>query len=369
MEKVKKHWKPILTLVGLLAVVLLSFSSYFAFIGIKAIINAIAVVGIVIISGYASQLHLGQCAFIGIGAYVSAILMTKCGVNFWLTIPCSVVVSGLMGWLLSIPTLRLKGGSYLALVTQCFGEIVYLLLLNLEALTNGAFGILGIPAPAIASFQFTDLRSYMLLCLVFLIVVYLVVKRILGSKYGRFFLSIKESEEAAQSVGINTRKYKMIAFVLATSVAGLAGVLYGPYIGYLSPEQFRWSASLTLVGMAIVGGLGSVEGGILGAVLLTFLPELLRSTDQLRMVLYGTVIILSLAFIPNGLISLFGKSGTEIGGMLRGRVKELSGLSERKKMRDKTIDRKRRFDWKKRHIEAVKSFWKSVRKPSRERKS
>ena len=333
MQKLKKFQRQILMLVLLVVIVLMSSNSYFAFIGIRSIINAIAVVGIVIISGYASQLHLGQSAFIGIGAYVSAILMTKCGVNFWLTIPCSVIFSGFLGWILSIPTLRLKGGSYLALVTQCFGEIVYILLLNLESITNGAFGILGIPSPAIGSFVFSDLRTYLFLCLAFLAVVYFVVKRALASKYGRFFLAIKEAEEAAQSVGINTRKYKMTAFIFATAVAGVAGTLYGPYIGYLSPEQFRWSASLQLVGMAIVGGIGSIEGGILGSILLTFLPELLRSTDQLRMILYGVVVILSLAFIPDGLISLFGKSWGDIRQMLQKRVKELSGLSARKKVR------------------------------------
>lgn len=335
--------KPAIMAVGLILIILLSANSYFAFVGVKAIINAIAVIGIVVISGYANQLHLGQSAFIGLGAYVSAILVTKLGVNFWLTVPCSIVVAGIVGWLLSIPTLRLKGGSYLALVTQCFGEIVYILLLNLESITNGAFGILGIPSPRIGPLVFSDLRSYLFLCLAFLILVYVVVKRILNSKYGRFFKSIKEAEEAAQSVGIHTRKYKMIAFVLATSIAGIAGALYGPYIGYLSPEQFRWSASLTLVGMAIVGGLSSVEGGILGSVLLTFLPELLRSADQLRMILYGLVIILSLAFIPNGLISLFGKSRAELAGMMRNRLKELtrhstrkSGLTKHEKSKEET---------------------------------
>lgn len=331
MNTIKKYRKPIFLAALLIAVILLSSNSYFAFVGVKSVINAIAVVGIVVISGNTNQLHLGQSAFIGIGAYVSAILMTKLGVNFWLTIPCSMIIAGLFGWLLSFPTLRLKGGSYLALVTQCFGEIIYLLLLNLEPITNGAFGILGIPSPAIGSFEFSDLRSYLFLCIAFLAVVYIAVKRVLGSKYGRFFLSIKEAEEAAQSVGISTRRYKMIAFVLATSIAGVAGTLYGPYIGYLSPEQFRWSASLQLVGMAIVGGIASVEGGIIGAVLLTFLPELLRSADSLRMILYGLVIILSLAFIPNGIVSLFGKSLKEIRAMLKDRITELSGLSSRKK--------------------------------------
>jgi branched-chain amino acid transport system permease protein len=316
MSAIKSFRKYITMAVLLALVVYFSFNSYFIFIGINAVINAIAVLGIVIISGYARQLHLGQSAFLGVGAYTSAILMNKCGVSFWLTIPVAMALSGLFGFILSIPTLKLKGGSYLALVTQTFGEIIYVILLNMVWLTNGPFGITGIKAPKVGPIDFVKLQPYFFLCVVFLIVVYIAMKRVVKSKYGRFFISIRESEEAAQSLSINTRKYKMIAFTMATAIAGLAGVLYGPFIGYLSPEQFRWQPSLILVSMAIVGGLSSLEGGIVGAILLTFLPELLRSTAQLRLIIYGVIVILTLAFLPDGIISLFGKSFKEIKKML-----------------------------------------------------
>jgi branched-chain amino acid transport system permease protein len=316
MSAIKSFRKYITMAVLLALVVYFSFNSYFIFIGINAVINAIAVLGIVIISGYARQLHLGQSAFLGVGAYTSAILMNKCGVSFWLTIPVAMALSGLFGFILSIPTLKLKGGSYLALVTQTFGEIIYVILLNMVWLTNGPFGITGIKAPKVGPIDFVKLQPYFFLCVVFLIVVYIAMKRVVKSKYGRFFSSIRESEEAAQSLSINTRKYKMIAFTMATAIAGLAGVLYGPFIGYLSPEQFRWQPSLILVSMAIVGGLSSLEGGIVGAILLTFLPELLRSTAQLRLIIYGVIVILTLAFLPDGIISLFGKSFKEIKKML-----------------------------------------------------
>ena len=333
MNMIKKYGKYIVMVILLARVIYLSFNSYFVFVGINALINAIAVMGIVIISGYAKQLHLGQSAFMGIGAYTSAILMTKAGLNFWLTIPVAMVISGLFGWVLSIPTLKLKGGSYLALVTQTFGEIIYVLLLNMVWLTNGPFGISGIKAPTIGPIDFTGLQPYFFLCMAILIIVYIALKRIVKVKFGRFFISIRESEEAAQSIGINTRKYKMVAFVIATSIAGLAGVLYGPFIGYLSPEQFRWQPSLILVSMAIVGGLYSLEGGIIGAILLTFLPELLRSTDQLRMILYGVIVILTLAFLPDGIVSLFGKKPKEIKKMLSAQWDMLS---------DKTLRRKKK---------------------------
>ena len=331
MSAIKSFGRYIAAAVALALVIYLSFNSYFIFVGINAVINAIAVLGIVIISGYAKQLHLGQSAFLGVGAYTSAILMTKCGVSFWLTIPIAMALSGLFGFILSIPTLKLKGGSYLALVTQTFGEIIYVILLNMVWLTNGPFGITGIKAPKVGPIDFVKLQPYFFLCVLFLIIVYIAVKRVVKSKYGRFFISIRESEEAAQSLSINTRKYKMIAFTMATAIAGLAGVLYGPFIGYLSPEQFRWQPSLILVSMAIVGGLSSLEGGIVGAILLTFLPELLRSTAQLRLILYGVIVILTLAFLPDGIISLFGKSFKEIKKMLSSQFDVMLDKTAKKK--------------------------------------
>ncbi len=303
-------------------------NSYYTFLSIQAAISSISVIGIVLISGYARQLHLGQAAFVGLGAYTSAILMTKVGVNFWLTLPISMFVAASFGVLLGIPTLKLRGGPYLALVTQTFGEIIFVLLLNLVNLTGGPFGIFGIKPPKVGSIDFLDLKAYLVLCLAFLLISYLAARQIARSKFGRIFISIRESETAAQSVGINTMKYKIMAFTLAAAFGGLGGVLYGPFIGYISPEQFRWVPSLTLISMAIVGGLSSLEGGILGAFVLTFLPEMLRVANQYRLIIYGLTIILTLAFLPDGLISLFGKSFKEIGAMIGKRVHELSDRAD-----------------------------------------
>ncbi len=320
----------ILILVVLLALFgVMASSDYLMFLSVFASINAIAVVGIVLISGFAQQLHLGQSALVGIGAYVSAILMTKLGMCFWLTVPVAVGTAAIFGILLGIPTLKLRGGPYLALVTQTFGEIIYIALLNLESLTGGPFGIMGIKSPSIGSFKFDTLQSYFFLCISVLLVVYLAARQVAKSKYGRMFISIRESEAAAQSVGINTMKYKIMAFTLAAAMGGISGVLYGPFIGYLSPEQFRWQPSLILISMAIVGGLRSLEGGILGAFVLTFMPELLRVTDQYRLILYGVLLIGTLGFVPDGLISLFGKSLGGIRQMLRERWAELSDKTER----------------------------------------
>ena len=333
MEKKKRISvkRIILYLVLLCVCIYVSFNSYYVIVGSTAIVNAIAVMGIIIISGYAKQLHLGQAAFVGVGAYVTGVLMTKCSVPFFLTIPIAVAVSAALGFILAIPTLKLKGGSYLALVTQIFGEIIYVLLLNLEGITNGAFGISGIKAPDIGPIRLSKRQPFFFMLLIAMILIYILLRRIVNSKYGRFFMAVRESEDAAESLGISTRRFKTIAFMIAAGVGGFAGSFYATNLRYLSPEQFRWSPSLTLVSMAIVGGLYDLEGGIIGAILLTILPEILRFSDVFRMIVYGLVVILVLAFLPNGLYSLFGKSRAEIKKMLSDQWDILSDKTLRKK--------------------------------------
>lgn len=312
------------------------FDSYYSIIGIRSCVNAIAVMGLVIISGYTRQIHLGQMAFVGLGAYTSAILITKLGVNFWLTIPCAIAVAGLVGALLGLPTLRLRDGPYLALVTQIFGEVIYVLIINLEPITGGTFGINGIPSPSLGPISLANSSRLLLVVAVITMLAFFVADKICRSKYGRFFISIRESEAAAQSVGVNTMKYKIIAFTLSSAFAGLAGVFYAQCFGVINATEFRWSFSLELLSMAIIGGMASLEGGVLGAVTLTVLLEVLRGTfnAQWRMITYGVMVILVLAFLPDGLISLIGKNLTEIREMLRERVKVFSDerrKAERKK--------------------------------------
>lgn len=312
----------------------ISGGSYFSIIGIRACVNAIAVIGLVLISGYTRQIHLGQMAFVGLGAYTSAILMTKFGVDFWITIPCALLVSGLIGALLGIPTLRLRDGPYLALVTQIFGEIIYVLIINLEDLTGGTFGINGIPSPMIGPISLANPTLLLLTVAIFTMLTFFVANKIAKSKYGRFFISIRESEAAAQSVGVNTMKYKIIAFTLSSMFAGLAGVFYAQCFGVINASEFRWSFSLELLSMAIIGGIASLEGGVLGAISLTVLLEVLRGAfnAQWRMIAYGVLVILVLAFLPDGLISLIGKRWSEIKDMFRERMKVFKDDRKRKKV-------------------------------------
>ena len=309
-------------------------SSYYTIIGVQCLINAIAVLGLVLVSGYTRQIHLGQAAFIGLGAYTSAVLMSKVGMNFWLTIPCALLLSMLVGVLLGIPTLKLREGPYLAMVTQIFGEIIFVLLINMEGVTGGSYGLAGFGKPSIGSFKIDTKVKLLFLTTIFFIICFFVTARVTRSKYGRFFISIRESQEAALSVGVNTTKFKLLAVVICSALGGLAGVFYSQCLGFLSPEQFRWNISLTLISMAIIGGIGDIDGGVLGAIVLTFLPELLRDfSAQWRMITYGVLLILVLTFLPDGVISLIGKKPLEIKKMLKERT-ELLFTDERAKRRN-----------------------------------
>ncbi len=321
--KFKLKNNPVIALLVFLAMILIFASQpYLTIIGVQGLINAIAVIGIVVITGYTRQTHLGQSAFIGIGAYTSAVLMIKFGISFWITVPAAIFVAVIIGVVLGIPTLKLSGGPYLAMVTQIFGEIVYIIILNWTDVTGGSFGLSRIPNPKIASYTLKSNVSLLILTAAIFLLTFFVMRRIINSKFGRFFLSIKESEAAAQSVGINTMKYRIIAFTLAAALGGLAGVLYAQCIGFLNPEQFRWQASLTLISMAIIGGIGSLQGGAVGAIALTVLPELLRGFNaQMRMVCYGLLVIAVLMFLPDGLISLVGRKPGEIKTMFKERIK------------------------------------------------
>lgn len=306
-------------------------SSYNTIIGVQCLINAIAVLGLVLVSGYTRQIHLGQAAFIGLGAYTSGVLMTRLGMNFWPTILAAILLSMAAGVLLGIPTLKMREGPYLAMVTQIFGEIIYVLLLNLEGLTGGSFGLTGFSKPSIAGHVIRSKEELLLLTAVFFVLCFFIALRITKSKYGRFFIAIRESQDAALSVGVNTTRYKLLAFAICSAFGGLAGVFYAQCYGYLSPEQFRWNISLTLISMAIIGGIGSLDGGTVGAIVLTFLPEMLRNfSAQWRMITYGVLLILVLTFLPDGVISLIGKKPAEIAKMLKERT-ELLFTDERAK--------------------------------------
>jgi branched-chain amino acid transport system permease protein len=270
-----------------------------------AVILGIAVLGLQLIVGYTGQFSFGHAAFYGIGAYASALLSMHYHLPFYVTMPLAAVAAGLAGWIVA-PILRLSG-HYLAIGTLAMGEIVFLLMINWKWLTKGAYGIYGIPFPRIGRFEFDSDEAYYFLATVALGFVYFFLRRLTASRFGRALRAIRENELAAVVSGIRAFRQKTRAFVIGSACAGLAGALYAHYLSFINPESFRFGVSVEMVTMVVIGGLGSMPGGIVGSLVVILLPEYLRFLADYRLVVYGGLIISFMMFLPGGLSDLARK--------------------------------------------------------------
>jgi branched-chain amino acid transport system permease protein len=266
-------------------------------------IYAIAVMGLGILLGFTGQMSLAQAAFFGIGAYTSGWLTTHLGWSVWPSMALAVAMSALVGVCVGYPCLRLSG-HYLALATIGFGIITQLVLINWKDVTNGSDGMTGIPPPTIGSFAFDTYGRYYYVVLVAVLLCAYVAWRIKTTRVGRALEAIRENEIAARATGIDATRYKIIAFVLAGSYAGLAGSLLAHDIKFVSPDSYSFDQSVVFLVMLIVGGSSSISGAIVGAVLLTFLPEVLRPLKSSYIMVYGAAVIAMIVFMPRGLVGL-----------------------------------------------------------------
>jgi branched-chain amino acid transport system permease protein len=272
---------------------------------IMQIINMICIyiilgTSINILTGFTGQLSLGQAAFFGVGAYTTALLNTRAGMQF---LPCligSVVLTALFGLVLAIPALKVKG-SYLALLTMGFGEVVRIVMINWTPVTNGTAGILGIQSPVIFGFMFDTLKKYYFLIMAFVILGLLYQNVIVHTRTGRAFIAIREDNEAAELTGIDVTSYKIRAFVLSAIYCGVAGCLYAMMIKYVSPDTFTNNVSSVILWTAIVGGFGTVIGPVIGGIVMQVLPEALRFLGDWRLVVYGGVLLIVILRFPGGL--------------------------------------------------------------------
>lgn len=255
--------------------------------------------GVNILIGYTGQLSLGQAAFYGIGAYSAALLNTHFGLPFLVILPIAVCISAVFGIVLAIPALKVKG-SYLALVTIGFGEIVRMVLVNWIKVTKGPAGIVGIECPNIFGFDFDTLQKYYFLILFFVVIGIIYQKWIVISRTGRAFKAIREDDKAAELTGINITTYKIRAFVIGAVYSAVAGVLYAMMIRYVSPDSFTTNDSNIFLWTAIMGGMGTIIGPVVGAIIMTILPEALRSLGAWRMVIYGIILLLVVIKYPGG---------------------------------------------------------------------
>jgi branched-chain amino acid transport system permease protein len=273
------YWLQLLSLGGIYAIVSLSLN---------------------ILIGYTGLFSVGHIAFFGIGAYTSAIMATRFGTPFLLNVVLSGIMAMIFGIVLGVPTLRLKG-MYLGVATLAFGEIVYQVFLNWDDVTRGSKGILGVPVASILGYQFRTYRQFYYLVLIFVVLSIILVHNLMRSRIGRALLSIRESEIAAEALGVNVVLYKVLSFATAAFFAGIAGALYCYELKCIFPESFTNSESSTVLAMMVVGGMGSIPGSILGGIVLTIIPEVLRFVGNIRLVLYGIAIVAIIVFAPKGM--------------------------------------------------------------------
>lgn len=264
-----------------------------------------------LIVGYTGLPALGHAAFSCIGAYTSSLLALNMGISPWIGLIAGAVFAALSGIIIGYPAVRLKG-DYLALATFGLGVIVYAIAKNWVSLTRGPMGLPGIPGFSVFGFQLRAIWSYLLLVLIFVFITIVVINRIVNSPFGRVLRSIREDEIASQAMGKDTNRHKLIVFIVGAFFAGIAGSLYAHYITFIDPSSFTVMESITILLMVIFGGMGSIKGSIVGAVILVVLPELLRFLGlpssiaaPMRQMIYGLLLVLLMIKRPQGIMGSY----------------------------------------------------------------
>ena len=269
-------------------------------------INIILSVSLNLINGFTGQLSLGHAGFMAMGAYASVIMTEMLGQPFIVGLVAACLAAAMGGFIIGVPTLRLKG-DYLAIATLALGEIIRVTLQNIDYV-NGPAGILGITKLATWPWMFGAT-----------VLTILVVVNLINSSYGRAIISVREDEVASELMGINTTKYKVIAFVIGAMLAGLAGALYAHFFYIIKPDTFNFLKSFDILVMVVLGGLGSTTGAIIAAMFITVLTAVLQSFPAIRMILYALILIIVMIYRPQGLMGSKELSRQTFGKIWSGR--------------------------------------------------
>jgi branched-chain amino acid transport system permease protein len=305
-----KKWSLLLLILFLAALPLWLTAKYPLHLLIMVGIWSIAASSLNLILGYTGQGSLGHAAFFGIGAYTSALLMIKLGFSFWLALPSACVVAGLFGFLIGLPALRTRG-SYFAIATLAFNIIVTIIIEHWEDFTQGGAGISGIPKPhpiplpLIGKIAFTTMAAQYYLVFFFLALTLFFIHRIVHSPVGKTYQAIRGGESLAESLCVNAMANKLVSFTVSAFFAGLAGSLYASYHGFISPDTTNFHIGFDLLIYLLVGGVATLPGPIIGAVIMTLIPESLQFLLEYRIIFYGGFLILVVIFLPRGLVGLW----------------------------------------------------------------
>lgn len=298
----RNGWQIIaVVLAALIAFPFIMTSSYVLRIAITVQMFIMLSLSLNLLLGHLGLMSMGHAAFWGIGAYTAAILSTRYEISSVGTFFAAMVVAGAFGMILGLPVLKLKG-YYLTVVTLGFCEIIRLIELNSMNLTKGPLGISNIPPLNFFGIVFKSSRSVYFVALVLVVLTVIVIYRIVNSRIGLAIMSIRDDDIAAASIGINVFIYKVMVFIISGMIAGVVGAFYAHYISYIDPSGFTTGQSMELVILAIFGGLGSIPGAIIGAAVLTILPETMRALMEYRSFIYGIVIVIMMMVKPDGIL-------------------------------------------------------------------
>jgi branched-chain amino acid transport system permease protein len=309
MSKISPRWK----LTGLLILALLlpwlplgTSTSYFLRVITTAILYMILALGLNIVAGFTGLLDLGYVGFYGIGAYTAGLLTIHFDLSFWVILPMAALNGALWGILLGAPTLRLTG-DYFAIVTFGFSELVVLVLRNELWLTRGPMGLPGISPPIVFGHPLKLAWEFYYLVVLLLMIVLLVVTRLEESRLGRAWFAIREDETAAQCCGINLIRYKIIAFAISASIGAMGGAFFARWFKFIHPDMFKFWESILILCLIVFGGMGSIAGTMLGALILIPLSEILRAIlpqgmFTARYLIYGLILVLMMRWRPAGLV-------------------------------------------------------------------
>ncbi|MEY8415938.1 branched-chain amino acid ABC transporter permease [Tissierella praeacuta] len=307
-NKKRKAATYVFLVLGALLPLILVNNTYALRTSVLVLIYIVLALSLNFVLGFAGQLSMGHSAFYAVGAYTTAILTVTYHVPFWIALVCSAIVSAIFGLLLGVPTLRLKG-DYLAITTIGFSEILRLVLINWASFTRGPAGIPGIPSPKIFGYTISSNTGYYYILYILVILTIFISYRLLNSRLGRGLVAVKDDEVAAEAMGINPTFLKILAFVLGAAIAGLAGGIFASFIHYVNPDNFTYMESVVMLTMVVLGGVGSVPGIIVGATVLTILPEALRGISTYRYAIYGILLVMMMIVRPQGMISMSSLKG------------------------------------------------------------
>ncbi|MHA6345617.1 branched-chain amino acid ABC transporter permease [Roseivivax sp. CAU 1761] len=313
--KTVARFAPLAALVLFIALPQLIAVKYYLHLAILALVWVIVAQGQNLIQGYTGYVSIVQAGFMGIGAYSSALMGQHLGLPVSVTIMLAPLVTAGFALVTGYPSLRVKG-HYFAIVTLAFNMVIFIVLLNFTALTQGEAGITGIPKPGFgrgALIDFHDREVYYYFVLAVAVAVTLLAALIVRSRIGQILVAIRQNEDLVGSIGIAVWKYKLFAFVASAMFAGLAGALYAHYQSFINPEIFGVAQSLDAILAVILGGSGTLTGPVIGAFIVVFLPEYLRFADSFRLILYGLILILATIFMPRGIVGLLRDLGRRAG--------------------------------------------------------